>query len=140
MSKKLSVIERKFVNAFINNSGNATLAYQQANPSVTGGSARVLGSRLLTRVDVRGAIERRLDKDGDSPSSDRQKILDRLLRLADKSEEVGQFGSSVNAVREYGKISGMYEESDDGRGYITLIQNILGANVQVNIEKTSKEE
>jgi len=145
MGKGLSVIERKFVNAFINNSGNATLAYKQANPSVTEGSARVLGSRLLTRVDIKDLVNKGLEKQTDKSKSmlpSKSDLVNRLQTIDKAAFNEDQYGTCVNSVREQGKLLDLYQEDENKDGYAKLIQTILQVNgpVQINIEKTSKEE
>ena len=52
MSIKRTVTERKFIKAYIENGGNATQAYIAVNPNVKKESARELGYRMLTKVDI----------------------------------------------------------------------------------------
>lgn len=50
--KKKKVRDRKFLSAYIQNSGNATKAYLAVNPEYKGNSARELGRKMLTKVDI----------------------------------------------------------------------------------------
>jgi len=52
LSIKRTLRERKFIKAYIENNGNATQAYLDINPKYKGDSARVLGYRLLTKVNI----------------------------------------------------------------------------------------
>jgi len=52
MGLKRTLRERKFIKAYIENRGNATKAYLDINPKYKGDSARVLGCRLLTKVNI----------------------------------------------------------------------------------------
>ena len=52
MKLKRTLRERKFIDAYIENSGNATKAYLTVNPKYEGESARVLGHRMLTKVNI----------------------------------------------------------------------------------------
>ena len=52
MSIKRTLRERKFIKAYIENSGNAIQAYIAVNPNVKKESARELGYRMLTKVDI----------------------------------------------------------------------------------------
>jgi predicted transcriptional regulator len=52
VSAKRSLRERKFIKAYVENGGNATEAYLAVNPKVKRDSARVLGARLLAKVNV----------------------------------------------------------------------------------------
>ena len=52
MKLKRTLRERKFIKAYIENNGNATQAYLAISPKYKGNSARELGHRLLTKVDI----------------------------------------------------------------------------------------
>jgi len=52
MSIKRTLRERKFIKSYIENGGNATKAYLAVNPKYKGNSARILGYRLLTKVNI----------------------------------------------------------------------------------------
>jgi len=52
LSTQRTIIERKFIKAYIENSGNATRAYMQIRPDINEDSAKVLGCRLLTKVNL----------------------------------------------------------------------------------------
>ena len=52
MSIKRTVKERKFIEAYIENNGNATKAYMAINPNYDGDNARVLGCQHLTKLNI----------------------------------------------------------------------------------------
>jgi len=52
MKLKRTLRERKFIKAYIENGGNATEAYIAINPECNEKSARELGCRLLTKVNI----------------------------------------------------------------------------------------
>ena len=52
MSIKRTLRERKFIDAYIANGGNATKAYMEINPDIEEKSARELGCRMLTKVNI----------------------------------------------------------------------------------------
>ena len=52
MGIKRTIKERKFIEAYIENNGNATKAYQVTHPDYNGENAKVLGCRLLTKVNL----------------------------------------------------------------------------------------
>ena len=52
MSIKRTLRERKFIKSYIECSGNATEAYLAINPDCTRESAKELGYRMLTKVDL----------------------------------------------------------------------------------------
>ena len=49
---KRTLKERKFIVAYIENNGNAAKAYRSTHPKYTGENAKVLGCRLLTKVNL----------------------------------------------------------------------------------------
>jgi len=51
-SIKRTLKEKKFIEAYIENCGNATEAYLVISPKVTRESARELGKRMIARVDL----------------------------------------------------------------------------------------
>ena len=52
MKTKLSLRERRFIDSYIENGGNATQAFLTASPLYKGKQARKLGSRMWARVDI----------------------------------------------------------------------------------------
>ena len=49
---KRTLKERKFITAYIENNGNASKAYKVTHPKYKGENAKVLGCRLLTKVNL----------------------------------------------------------------------------------------
>jgi len=62
MEIKRTLRQRKFIDAYIKNSGNATEAYLAVNPKVTRQHARQYGYRMLQKVDI--SVTELLDKMG----------------------------------------------------------------------------
>ena len=60
MELKRTLKERKFIDAYIKNKGNATQAYIEISPDCKEESARVLGYRWLQKVNI--SVEELLDK------------------------------------------------------------------------------
>jgi len=61
-SIKRTIRERKFIDSYIENNGNATEAYLAISPNVTRDSAKELGKRLLQKVGI--SVTELLDKMG----------------------------------------------------------------------------
>ena len=77
--KELKLKHKLFANEYIANGQNATQAYLKAYPSCTDPeSARRLGSKLLTKVDIRAYIDAELKKIEEKAILSRDEIL-RLL-------------------------------------------------------------
>lgn len=52
MSIRRTLRERKFIAAYIENNGNAAKAYRATHPKYDGENAKVLGCRMLTKVNL----------------------------------------------------------------------------------------
>lgn len=74
---KLSLKHQQFVNEYLK-CWNATRAYMAVYPKVSESSARRLSSNLLTNVDIKAAIQRRIDENAMSANE----IVQRLGRHA----------------------------------------------------------
>lgn len=75
-SVKRTVRERKFIDAYIDNNGNATESYLSISPKVTRDSARELGKRMLQKVSL--SIVELLDEMGLTDPVLSQKLIDGL--------------------------------------------------------------
>ena len=73
---KRTLKQKKFIEAYIENNGNATKAFMACNPNVKESSTRELGSRMLTKVDI--SIVEILDKIGLSDPALSKILLDGL--------------------------------------------------------------
>ena len=49
---KRTLKERRFINAYIKNNGNASKAYQVTHPKYKGENAKVLGCQTLTKLNL----------------------------------------------------------------------------------------
>ena len=49
---KRTLKERKFINAYIANNGNAAKTYRILHPKYTGGNAKVLGCQAVTKLNL----------------------------------------------------------------------------------------
>lgn len=76
MKIKLALREKKFIEAYIKNSGNATEAYLAVNPKVKRENASVYGMRMLEKVSI--SIIELADKMGLTDPLIIQKIKDGL--------------------------------------------------------------
>ncbi|MBA7560217.1 hypothetical protein ES695_21845 [Candidatus Atribacteria bacterium 1244-E10-H5-B2] len=75
-SIKRTLRERKFIEAYIENCGNATEAYSVINPNVKRDSAKELGKRMVAKVGL--SIVEVLDKMGITDPVISQKLIDGL--------------------------------------------------------------
>jgi len=73
---KRTLRERKFIDAYIENNGNATESYLAISPDVTRDSAKELGKRMLQKVGL--SIVEVLDKMGLTDPIISQKLIDGL--------------------------------------------------------------
>ena len=76
MTIKRTLRERKFIKAYIDNYGNATRAYMQIRPDIDEDSAKVLGCRLLTKVNL--SVNELMDMMGTTDAYLNQKLNEGL--------------------------------------------------------------
>lgn len=102
---KLTLKRRRFVDAFFGTAnGNATEAAIAAGYSRH--TARKQGSRLLTFVDVKAAVAKRVQKaeeKGIANAEERDLRLSQILRMTD-----AELGHVIAAIRELNKCSGRH--------------------------------
>ena len=90
-SIKRTIKEKKFIDAYIENCGNATEAYLNVNPDVTRDSAKELGKRMLAKLGL--SIVEILDQTGLTDPLLSKKLLDglnatRKVGVGDNKEEI----------------------------------------------------
>ena len=98
MKIKLALRERKFINAYIKNSGNATEAYLAVNPKAKRENASVYGMRMLEKVSI--SIIEIAEKMGLTDPVLIQKLLDGLSA----TKEMGT-GFKKREITDYGVIA-----------------------------------
>jgi len=76
MKLKRTLRERKFIDAYIENGGNATKAYLVINPNIKRENARQYGYRMLQKVDI--SVSEFLDKAGITDIQLSQKLKEGL--------------------------------------------------------------
>ena len=52
MSIKRTLTQRRFIKAYIENNGNAAKAYRSTHPKYKGENAKVMGCRMLTKINL----------------------------------------------------------------------------------------
>ena len=67
--------EETFVNAYVENDGNASLAYRAVSPSCTSGSARAAGCEYLAKANIQEAIALRREAVAKRLDISREKLL-----------------------------------------------------------------
>lgn len=116
--KKLSLKERRFVDAFMGScAGNATAAYKAAGYTARSDRvAQVCGSQLLSKPKVRLAIEARVAKLEARSIMTAEERDRRLTELANMS--AAKFGNLVlGAIKELNKCTGRHSMRIDVRDF-----------------------
>lgn len=98
MKTKLTIRERKFIDAYVKNGGNATQAYIKISPNCKYESARVLGCRWLTKVNI--SVIELADEMGLTDPVIIQKLIDGL----NATKEMGK-GIHSKEITDYGVIA-----------------------------------
>lgn len=97
--------QQRFIDAYLVDP-NATQAAIRAGYSAK--TAKQIGSRLLTNVDVKAAIDAVRARVATKAGLTLQSHLDRLNELANRAAESEQFSAAVSAEVSRGKASGFY--------------------------------
>jgi phage terminase small subunit len=115
----LNARQQKFVNAYLV-SGNATSAAVAAGYSEK--TAKQIGSRLLTNVDVAAAVNTKQEKAAEKAELTLQSHLDALNALRDQAADAEQFSAAVSAEVSRGKAAGLYVERSEQKlsGKVTV--------------------
>lgn len=121
MSKNLTLMERRFVDAYLGSArGNATQAARQAGYAGSSKVLKVQGSRLLTRANLRNAINaslRREAREEIMAADERDRLLSKFARMPSLSVR-----DRIRAIAELNKCTGRHSIQHLQTGRITLEQ------------------
>jgi phage terminase small subunit len=121
MPKTLTLMERRFVDAYLGSArGNAAQAARQAGYAGSPAVLKVQGSRLLTRANLRNAIDASLHREGREEvmaADERDRLLSMFARM--KSLPVRD---RIRAIAELNKCTGRHSIQHLQSGRITLEQ------------------
>lgn len=123
---KLTPAHDKFCVTYAN-TGNATASYLAAFPNVTYGSARELGSNLLTNVDIQDKISILKEEYKVKFDLDRERTERDLITAAEEAKSAGQFSAYAKLRDMVIKIRGFYapdKVEHSGNLPITVIKTI----------------
>jgi hypothetical protein len=97
----------KFAQHYAEN-GNASQAYLFAYPGVTYGSARELGSNLLTNVDVQALIDQYKEELSIKFSVTKEKMMKELIEVAEEARVAGNLNAFSKMKEMIIKMCGFY--------------------------------
>lgn len=117
--------KQAFVDAYLVEP-NATRAAVLAGYSKK--TAKQQGSRLLSSVDVRAALEERNAKRAEKAHLSGEKVLADIDRLAKKAEEAGEYNAAIKGRELLGKHLALFTEKIEHSGGITLEELVLGSH------------
>lgn len=89
--------------------GNATQAYLFAWPNVKYGSARELGSNLLTNIDIKEKIEQLKEEFAVQYKQTKDGTIRDLIQSAEEAKAIGQFTAYAKLREMIIKMCGYYE-------------------------------
>ena len=122
---KRTLKERKFITAYIENNGNASKAYKVTHPKYEGENAKVLGCRLLTKVNL--TTNELLNEMGMNDEQLHQKLLegleaDKSIVTKDEVVTVDDFPTRHKYLDTAYKLKGVYpaEKHEETRKIIVL--------------------
>ena len=105
-----------FCQAYINNHMNATEAYKQAGYSAEGASARRLGSKLLTNVDIKERVDELRKQTEKKALVTREEIARELNELRDLAKADNQLNVMAKAIELKGKMIGSFTDKQELTG------------------------
>lgn len=132
----LSINHEKFVIAYVR-MGNATKAYQSVYTDSSYEAARRSASDLLTKPDIKAAVEERQKNIANELGATREFVIERLLGLV----EAGPPAQQAKAIELLGKHHGMWLErvEQTGTHEVTFTLN-MGHDLDSNIEDEDEDE
>jgi phage terminase small subunit len=107
-NKTLSPAHDKFCQHYAEYS-NGAMAYLFAFPNVTYGSARTLGSELLTKVDIKARIEQLIEEFNVQYKQDKRRTIRDLIVAAEEAKAMAQFPAYAKLREMIIKMEGFYE-------------------------------
>ncbi len=124
-SSGLTERERRFVTAYLGRAaGNATKAARLAGYSPR--TARQQGHKLLTKVDIRHALEQRVEQRERKAIADADE-RDELLTLCAR-ERLAGWEQRIAAIKELNKVTGRHVVRVEGR---MTLEQLLGESRDV---------
>ena len=120
---KRTLKERKFITAYIENNGNASKAYKVTHPKYEGENAKVLGCRLLTKVNLK--TNELLNEMGMNDEQLHEKLMEGLeatKAVGLLAESVDDFPTRHKYLDTAYKLKGVYpaEKHEETRKIIVL--------------------
>lgn len=121
MSETLTLKERRFVDAYLGSArGNAAQAARQAGYAGSRAVLKVQGSRLLTKANLRNAIDASLRREGREEimaADERDRLLSMFARMTSLCVR-----DRIRAIAELNKCTGRHSIQHLQTGKLTLEQ------------------
>ena len=122
---KITPAHEKFCSMYAD-TGNATGSYLYAFSGVTYGSARELGSKLLTNIDIKNLIDIYKEENKIKYDFDKEKTERDLIQTAEEAKRLGQFQAYAKLREMVIKIRGYYAKNE-----IDITSN--GEKISINL-------
>jgi hypothetical protein len=127
---KKDILAARFAQEYIKHDQNGTRAMLSLKPHLEEKSAATEAWRLLNTTKVQNELQRLNKASEVSAIRTRAEIINRFDELSKKAEKSKSYTPAINATKEIGILSGVYDKEDDQAGkYNTFIGN-LTVNVQ----------
>ena len=108
--KTLKPSEQAFVNDYLKNGYNATKAYLAIKPKSKYTSAKVMGARWLTRVDIKEAIQREMDKGGVTSVASRAYLIQEAHEVGREARGKGAYGAALKGTEIKAKLNHLFDD------------------------------
>ena len=128
-----------FAVEYSNNGLVASKAYKYVNPKASTKTAEVMGSRWLSKIEVKEAIQREIDKRKQLNTFSKDELLNRINSLSHKAENKDKLQTALNATVEIAKMQGYYEKEGES-GQIEKVLQAFQVNVEVKNEVNMGEK
>jgi phage terminase small subunit len=128
--KPLSAKHKLFVEYYLGNGYNATKAYLSAYPKVTELVAAASASRLLLNVNIKSAIDKKVEKTITKLELSRESLIQDLQEIKEEQKTKNSH-ASIKAIEVISKLLGLYETKVD----ITS----KGEKISINLDLGEKD-
>ncbi len=118
--------EQAFINEYLKNGFNGVRAYLAIHPDTKYESARVKASKLLTKVTVREAIQREIEKASTGIIASRENLIREAYDIGKQAQEKGDLGTALKSTELKAKLNRLFDrDQPDIKGYEVLMQQFV---------------
>jgi hypothetical protein len=129
---KQDILATRFAQEYLKHGMNGTQAYLAIKPHVTPETAATRSSELVRTVEVQNELQRLNKASEVSAIRTRAEIINRFDELSKKAEKSKSYTPAINATKEIGILSGVYDKEDEVAGRYNQFINSLTVNINTS--------